>query len=138
MADAREYRHRASLRKAGEDNPPRAHATVVLALDERAYGSGGRADSPLVLRVGRAEAGDVEPRAHQIAGVDGDRPYRRIGEHEAHRGQLRGDELGYDRLEIVSIRTEPMHPDDAGDGMRCSFNLDRIEHSVFCHAAFLT
>jgi hypothetical protein len=88
------------------------------------------------------KAEDVVPGAHFHAGVDGDRPHRRMRKHEAH-GE-RQIELRHDRLEVVAIRTQAVEPDDGqlrrlagGDFYRWQERGDRTRHDRFAPIAYL-
>ena len=72
---------------------------------------------------------DVIPRTHLRAVVDRDGAYRRMRKNETDR-QGRGQfEFGDDRLEIVTIGTESMQPDDGRRWIRSGFEFDALE----CH-----
>ena len=86
-----------------------------------------RANADFVLRDAALETHDVVPRPHRITAIQRDRSHRRIRKHEAE-GPLTGTyELGNDRLEIVAVGTETVHPDDGADRIRAGLDFDDFE-----------
>jgi hypothetical protein len=119
--------HGAALGEAGEHEPPGGDPAPALPREQRLDLSRRLAHPLLVLAAHARERADVVPRPHHVALVDGDRPERRVREHEADaraRGQA---ELGHDRLEVVAVGAEAVHPDHGRRRIRGGLDLDRFQ-----------
>ena len=85
------------------------------------------ADAGLVLGGAAVEARDVVPRAHAVAAVDRHRADRGVREHETDGGRRLEPQLRHQRLEVVAVGAEPVHPQHGGVGGFPRLDLDRLE-----------
>src|SRR6185295_1080384 len=127
MACRQVQRHGAALRKAGEQDVLAVDAAGVFAMDEPADRIGGFGNALEVLDRAPVDAGDVVPGAHLVTIVDGHRAHRRVREHEAQCGHALVEQLRYQRLEVVAVGAEAVHPDDRELGGGAGFYGDGLE-----------
>src|SRR6185312_3715594 len=126
IAGAAVKRHRAALRETGEHNLAARDATLVLASNERLDYAVRGTNSRFILRRAALDADDVVPRPHPIAVVERHRPHRRVWKYKTQ-GALTGTyELRDDRLEVVTVRAQAVHPDNRADRVRARFYFNEI------------
>src|SRR5436190_23393601 len=127
MAGRQVQRHGAALREAGEHDAGAVDAARVFPVDEPADGIDRFSDAAGVLDGAAVDAGDVVPGAHLVTVVDGHRAHWRMRKDEAQRRHARLEQLRHQRLEIVAIGAEAVHPDDREFGGRSGFYGDGLE-----------
>ena len=70
---------------------------------------------------------EVVPCAHAITIVQCDRAHRRMRKHEAQWRHAAVHQLGHQRLEVMAIGAEAVHPDDGEGGLGSGFDDDAFE-----------
>ncbi len=103
----------------------------MFAMDQRADGFRGFADAFEVLGGAAIDADDVVPGAHRVTIVDGHRPHGRVREHEAQWRDALVEQFRYQRLEIVAIGAQAVHPDNGVRRGRSGFHRDCFQHFQF-------
>ena len=117
-------RHGAALRKAGDRDARSSRRRARSRLDQRADRLRGGVDAVEVFGGTPVDADDVVPGAHLVTVVDGHRPHRRMREHESQHGHAVVEQFGHQRLEVVAVGAEAVHPDDGEGGIGSGFDGD--------------
>ena len=102
---------------------PRSFSALISAL----YRLRGSVDAVEVFGGAPIDANDVVPRAHLVTIVDGHRPHRRMRKHKRKHGHAVVEQFGNQRLEVVTVGAEAVHPDDGKGGIGSGFDGDGFE-----------
>ncbi|MCY1446669.1 hypothetical protein D9M71_632520 [compost metagenome] len=117
----------AALGEAGQDDALGLDTGVDLRLHQVHHPLRGFLQLRFVDGALGAHGEDVVPGRHGPAAIDGHRPGRRLGQHEAGGAQDVLQGLGHGQ-EVIAVRAQTMEPDDAGVGPVCGFENKCVAH----------
>ena len=115
MAERRLERDRPALGEAGQHDPAGRNAGLDLPRDQPLDGHLRLAEMILVGDEFVAVHPDVVPGSHRHSEIDGNRAEGGVWENETG-PRAQGAELGNEGREVVTVRTEPVQPDDGARG----------------------
>jgi hypothetical protein len=119
--------HGAALRETRDRNPRGRNSCADLALDERADRGCRGLQAGEILRRTPVDPDDVVPGAHGVTVVQRHRAHRRVRKDETQAGHAVVEQLGHQRLEVVAVGAEAVHPDDGERGLGSGFYDDAFE-----------
>ena len=116
-----------ALRKTGDDDALRRNSARDLGFDVVAKDLFRFMHASCVGTTCNICIDYVIPGAHHIAAVDGHRAHRGVGKDKARTIGERRAQMRHDGLEVVSVGTEAVQPNDAGIGQCRRLDNDGVK-----------